>query len=211
MFYRLCEWEENGYHDSYGYVAFWNDEKNTVECEQFWATAYAGGRNLAEFTAPPTLDVCLQACEWLTERIYTQIRAAEHRNVFEPDEVARRAELVLTRDVKRRGGKLAAGTTGRVFWTGTFGAFFRDGYNKPNRSNTRIGLELNSGERVFVPLAACRRNFEPMSDAELMERARDCAWSCQFGRALSSKFAWDSANWAAPIIAEWRKTQAVAA
>jgi hypothetical protein len=36
----LDEYEDNGYHDSYGYAIVWDDEKGVVTTVQTWSTAY---------------------------------------------------------------------------------------------------------------------------------------------------------------------------
>jgi hypothetical protein len=36
----LDEYEDNGYHDSYGYAIVWDDEKGAVTTVQTWSTAY---------------------------------------------------------------------------------------------------------------------------------------------------------------------------
>lgn len=36
----LDEYEDNGYHDSYGYAIVWDAEKGTVHTESTWSTAY---------------------------------------------------------------------------------------------------------------------------------------------------------------------------
>jgi hypothetical protein len=36
----LDEYEDNGYHDSYGYAIVWDAEKGTVHTESTWTTAY---------------------------------------------------------------------------------------------------------------------------------------------------------------------------
>jgi hypothetical protein len=205
MKYRLCDWEENGYHDSYGYIAYWNDETNQVEKTEYWATAYGGGMSLDSFTVPPTIEVVMSAVEWLKGHIYAQIRAAEHRDVLEPNSAKDREDMVLLRDVKHKGVKYAAGTCGRVFWSGAYGKFYRNGYNRPCRSNIRVGLELTSGERIYVALSALRYAKEPMSDSELMARAGKLALDCQFGKALSGKHAWDAKNWAAELLAKQKQ------
>lgn len=203
--YYLCDWEENGYHDSYFQVALWNEATQAVERVEYGATAYGGGWDYRAETSYPTLAVVNKACAWLSEYIYRQIYAAEQRDVFEPEAVRNGEELILTRDARNKGVKIAAGTQGRVFWSGAYGQFYRNGYNRPGRANTRVGLELANGQRVFVALSACKRAKQPLSDAELKERADRLSLDCQFGKALSAKHAWDSYNWASEVLAKAQK------
>ena len=193
MEYALTEWEDNGYHDSYFYAAVWDTELRTVRAIQTGATAYAGG--IRQF--PPIQDHAMlaEALAWLAEHIFNVIRGAEHRDVLEPKAVAPRDELRLTRNVRHKGETLAAGLQGRVFWSGAYGQFYRNGYNKPGRENTRVGLELTDGRRVFVALGACRHDREPMTDGELRQRALALSENCGFSFACGCK-AWESANYA---------------
>jgi hypothetical protein len=83
----------------------------------------------------------------------------------------------LLRGVKHKGVKYDAGLRGEVFWSGSYGHFYRNGYNKPDRENTRVGLRLTTGEKIFVALSALRLDREPMLDGELMVRAHQAAKS----------------------------------
>ena len=50
--YKLVEWEENGYHDSYGYIAYWDSEKKTIDRICHWATAFGGNADLSDLLDP---------------------------------------------------------------------------------------------------------------------------------------------------------------
>lgn len=95
MQYRLCEWEENGYNDSDGYLAYFGTEDGKVHAVCTWTTRFAG-----PFTPHPsimpTYEIVLQACAWLEELIYIMIHAAEHDAINEPQsvEVGERVRLV---------------------------------------------------------------------------------------------------------------------
>ena len=198
--YRLADWEENGYHDSYFYVALWNEGTQQVESVEYGATAYGGGWNYTAETEAPTPEIVAKACAWLADRIYAQAHAAEQRDVLEPATVTKGQDLRLTRNARNKGVKIPAGAVGRVFWSGAYGQFYRNGYNRPGRDNTRVGLELTTGERVFVALDACRLDREPMPDAELRQRAEALSLGCAFGKALSLKHAWDTHNFALAVL-----------
>jgi hypothetical protein len=79
----------------------------------------------------------------------------------EPSAVKHGDRLVTVRKTRKKDGTvIEAGVSGEVCWTGSFGAFHHNGYNRPNRSNTRVGLRLLDGSVVFVGLSACRRDGE---------------------------------------------------
>lgn len=190
MKHALCSWEDNGYHDSYFYQAVWNDETNQVESHMEGATAFAGGHSYPAITDS---DMLMQAITWLSEHIYTRIREAEYRDVLEPNAAPHGMELRLLRDVRHNGTVIPAGTWGDVFWSGAYGKFYRNGYNKPCRTNIRVGLRLPDGNKIFVALSACRLHREPLSDAELHRRAVELSKHCGFGTACGMK-AWESRN-----------------
>lgn len=52
-------------------------------------------------------------------------------------------------------------------------------------SNRRVGIQLNSGSRAFLPLAKLRLARAPMADAELMTRAEECAKAERYNRLCS--------------------------
>lgn len=208
MMHKLCSWEDNGYHDSYFYEAVWNDETCQVEGVQTGSTAYAGG--IGGYPAIKDENMLMQAITWLSEHIYKRIREAEYRDVLEPNEAPHGAEMQLLRDVKYKGTVIPKGTWGDVFWSQAYGQFFRKGYNRPGRGNIRVGLRLPDGERVFVALSACRLKREPMTDAELHQRAVELAKHCGFGTACGMK-AWESDNPARELYTRMTQQAAQAA
>ncbi len=202
--HSLCSWEDNGYHDSYFYDAVWNDETNAVERVSTGATAWAGG--ITQIPAVKDVRIVLQALDWLANHIYGAIRDAEYRDVLEPQAAPHGTELELIRDVKHKGAVIKAGTWGDVFWSEAYGTFYRNGYNKPCRENIRVGLRLPDGSKAFVALKACKLKREPMSDAELLERATRLAEDCKFGAAVGMK-AWESSNAARALYESWKREQ----
>lgn len=203
MKYKLCDWEENGYDDSDGYTAYWDSDTQTVGKDYTWSTRFAstGDREQYEY---PTLEVVEAACQWLADYIFATIRAAELRDVLEPQDCKRNDLVRLTQEHKSRktGQTLTVGTVIRVNDCQAFGTFYARGYNQPGRHNRSIiGTVLGKPSvLVRVPLVKCRKNEEPMSDAELRERAIRLSRDCQFGKALSARHAWDSNNWASAAL-----------
>ncbi len=78
-----------------------------------------------------------------------------------------------------------------------FGTTYANGYNKPDRDNTLIPVVF-LGQRVRVPTAKFRLARNPMSPAELGERAVKLSYHHRYGTAFGMK-AWESDNWAADL------------
>jgi hypothetical protein len=51
MKYTLCQWEDNGYHDSYFYAGIWDTETKKMSAMMTGATAFCGG-----VEPPPAID-----------------------------------------------------------------------------------------------------------------------------------------------------------
>lgn len=205
MKYKLCSWECNGYQDSDWYLVLWDSEAQTVRKVEVGTTRCAAGCNVEGHGYElPTPEVAEAARAWLEEAIYQTIRAAELRDVLEPNNAPLGSWLRLLRDYKHKVATIPADTRGYVFWCAAYGQFYRNGYNHPGRNNRRVGLELKDGRRVFVALSACRLDREPMSDGELRERAEGLSWQGQIGAAFSGH-TWDSYNWLAPALKALRE------
>lgn len=198
--FRLCDWEENGYHDSYFYMAYWDEATSSVKKMETGSTAYGGGVPDSDFLMPD-FEIVEKAIAWLADVIFEQIKEAEYRDVYEPAHVQRGDWLVLLRPVKCKGIEYPAGHKAEVSWSGNFGQFFRKGYNRPGRDNTRVGLRgaMPADPILYAPLSACRRAKDPMPDDELRERANKLAEHCHFKRAVSTHGGWVSRNWALEV------------
>lgn len=81
--YRLSEWEENGYHDSYGYMAYYDSEKGELGQVNHWATAYAGGLDTSAYLSP-TPEALEGARQLLEAKIYARLVADDQQRVFQP-------------------------------------------------------------------------------------------------------------------------------
>ena len=177
----LCEWEDNGYHDSDGYVAYWTGEE--IATALIWTTRGVLPR-------PPIVKATdaelLAARAWLEDLRFGEITRNEERRILEPNKALVGDSLTLLEDVtftdKKSGRKIEAKAddTGRVFWQGAFGRFFRNGYNTPGRSNTRVGLELTNGDRIFVALSKCRLAEQPPTLEKVRALAVEDSWRTQF-------------------------------
>jgi hypothetical protein len=168
----IGEYEDNGYHDSYFHVVFWNDTEGKTENSQFAATAYGGGWNYErdlQFEWPADVIARFRAYRLANAR--KACVDAENARVLKPGpaELTFGARVSFLKD-SRKGGKnaYAKGQTGEIFWIGYFGTFYANGYQKPDRSNGRIGVRLANGEKTFAGMSVVRLAEDP--DMEKAER-----------------------------------------
>lgn len=210
--FTLTEWEDNGYHDSYFNEAWWNTETQQVEFHEVGATAYAGGDQTPRtpINDPAELE---KAIAWLAEKIFDRLKVAEHNDVLNPDveNLAHGREFRLLRSARNKGVKYEAGTVGEMVRQSSFGAFYRNGYNRPNRENTRVTLRLIDGTFATFALSALRQHREPLTDDELRAKAAELAQHCQFSQAGPYKFAWDTKNHAKSLKEKQAEPMPVAA
>jgi hypothetical protein len=94
--------------------------------------------------------------------------------------------------------KLAAGTFGSVVDWKSFGQFYANGYNKPNRQNTTVQFKLLSGKIVRASLEKLRLNREYLSIEELRASARKQSYSYEFSK-IYPRSAWDTHNFAREV------------
>lgn len=62
--------------------------------------------------------------------------------------------------------KISAGTHGKVISQSSFGTFYHNGYNQPDRNNTTIYLKLDDGREVQAPASKLRLNKTPINEIE---------------------------------------------
>ena len=176
MKYYVCNWEDNGYHDSYFYGACWDTESKSLETHSEGATAYAGGWSKpADITtinnAPGS--VYNEFKEHCINTAAKMIFEANKRDINEPDSVNNGDRVVTIRRVKpRKSPAIEVGTKGTVFWQKAYGQFYRNGYNRPNRSNTRLGIKADSGDTIWIALNACKLDKEVEPLESIVSRLR---------------------------------------
>jgi hypothetical protein len=169
LLYRLCDWEDNGYHDSDFYVALWDAAARRIINMEYASTRYGGGKDIEQYPAMAAAseDVRREFKSWAVDAAADMIFAAKEAEHNEPEVVNHGDVLVTVRKTKKKDGSVVeTGVRGDVFWSGAYGKFYRKGYNRPGRGNTRVGLRLDDGTRVFVGLSACKRDgdTEPLED-----------------------------------------------
>jgi hypothetical protein len=210
-------WEENGYHDSYFYIAAWHVEAGECVSLGDGATAYGGGGCQETFT--PWTDTELERARlWLAGRVFEGIKAAELRDVLTPNKVQRGDPVALLVEhknaVKVNGEKVQgqwtrfpAGTVATVIRADAFGTFYRNGYNKPGRENTSAVCRLPDGGIMKAPLAKLRLAREPMTDSELQARAAELSYGMECKSLLTGHGGWWTANNAGNLMHAKRTAQ----
>jgi len=224
--YKLCWWEDNGYHDSYFHGVYFDQADGKCHGVSLGATAYCGGIGFTEEYRLPTPEIVELARVELAEIIFQSLRAAEHKDVLEPcvRNVKRGIKFRLLEPhsvyVKLPNGKgffldakgkrikrtFAAGTTfvSRSDEAVFYGTQYRKGYNRPHRFNASLSTsyrdEGGSTWFIQVPLEKLRQDCEPIGDEELRARAQECSTHLQFGAAFGCK-AWETENWAKSVSA----------
>jgi hypothetical protein len=78
-------------------------------------------------------------------------------------------------DGKQAWIKLAAGTVATVVSQATFGTFYRNGYNQPDRGNTTVYLRLADGTEAQAPAEKLRLDRDPPSEDVVLAMAQDAA------------------------------------
>lgn len=176
----LATRERNGYHDSDFYAVVWDEEAGRLTTVEYGTTRFPSCGS-AEVDA--TDEVIEKARAWTLEATIRREISHEARRVEEPGpggfEKGDRLRLLepVTFTDKKTGEvvEAAAGEAGTVIWKGSFGTFYRNGANRPDRGNTRVGVKF-AGERVvFAPLKKFRLDREALTDEEVRER--ETAWT----------------------------------
>ena len=95
--------------------------------------------------------------------------------------------------------KIPVGVSGVVVDVKSFRQFFANGYNQPDRTNTRVLFRTDEGKQYRVTLDKLRLDREMDSEAELKFRANQLSFRLQFG-VVAPKHTWDSRNFAAEVL-----------
>ena len=211
MKHKLMDWEVNGYDDSDFFGVYFDTDDGQLHKIELGSTRYAGGYNFGAEYAEPTLEIVELARVQLARLIFVALREAEHRDVMEPRNVSKGDVVRVSTAHKSKiaGQTLDIGTRIRVNDCTAFGKFYRNGYNQPGRGNRSIvgriiGQDPKPGEVlppiVRIPLNKCRLDREPLTDAELQERAEKLSHEHNYGAAFGMR-AWESNNWARKVAA----------
>lgn len=198
--YRLVEWEDNRYHDSYGKLVYFDDQDGKVKITEHWSTAYPGGADMSEFLMP-TAEVVELAKEQIALHYFDQLAHDFHYIKTTPSaaDVERNKFVVLNSNFNgRKQGKVAAGTRCEALRV-SVSRFAPPRYGKELfRSDYNVEILTPDGRHVWVRLEKLSLDAEIPTEAEIMKRAKDAAESLQFQHMFGG-CAWLSTNWAANI------------
>lgn len=181
--FLLEDREANYYDDSDFYAIFFDTETGSIRSEMYGST-----RGFSPRVAPSDIylreipaEVMTQAIEYLFEKSSEDIARRDRIEIDSPDNVSRGDCLTLLMSGKysdkKTGAKVEykAGESAVVIWEGAFGTFYRNGYNRKGRSNTRVRLRFEDGRVVFIGLDKCKLSRAYLTDEEISQRARSYA------------------------------------
>lgn len=194
--YKLCDFEENRYHDSYGYVVFFDDETNKIERRMTWTTV--GGLTSDPFAdlLYPTLEVVEKAVEVYTKKLLRIERRRLIRNHYSPGNTLLTGEEVVFKKAfnGKKQPKVAKGTVAEVL---------RVRLNQfKSRFNTEyfnVEVRLIDGTRIWVDTDKVSRvgrlkETRKQTYARCLREAYGCGFrDLYFG-------GWDDNNWAAQVL-----------
>lgn len=197
--YKLAEWEENKYHDSYGYLAYWDSEEKKVSRTMHWTTASAGPFDTSEYLEP-TLEVVEKAVEWFAKYIHRLNMRQTIRNHYEPTEgwhltVGSTVVFKKAHNSRKSKIKIAEGTEAKLLGV-SVDNFKTRPYSRVTYYNVSVMID---NKIVSVPMEKVRTAGRPnVSVKEMKQRALRSAYDCQF----RSKWygGWDCKNWALEVL-----------
>lgn len=198
--YRLVEWEDNRYHDSYGKLVYFDDQDGKVKITEHWSTAYPGGADMSEFLMPTEAVVELAKAQ-LTEHYFDSMAYDYNRTKTKPTskEVESHGKVAMNSNFNgRKQGKIAAGTKCQALRV-SISRFAPPRYGKePFRSDYNVEVLTPDGRRVWVNLEKVSLDWEVPTEKETMEKASARACGLQFQHMFGG-CAWLSTNWAAKV------------
>lgn len=148
----LFESEVNGYDDSDFYMTVWNPETKAPESILFASTR--GWTYPCYASRPDATDEVKTAYTAYLRRKEDDAREHARKREARTPVSGRRVRIIAP--YKSRAAKLTipAGTTGTVFWFGADGfasRYSRYATSSDPRNNMRVGVQIDGGEKVFMP------------------------------------------------------------
>lgn len=121
-----------------------------------------------------TCEKCSGSGAWVNPR-----RSSDRRECFACKGTGK-GQKVTRAKVTGENGKtewerIEAGAVGTVQGQATFGTFYRNGYNQPDRNNTTVYVILDDGREIRCPAAKLRLDREMVDGAALLARATERA------------------------------------
>ena len=165
--FYLAHYERNGHSDSDFLVVFFDRSTGSIGQHEYGSTRYAANPGGDAFFAGLRRDISDEVRAEIRDTIRTKWAAlltAEDSDCVltpSPAQVSHGTEVrFAAAPGKRSKACWAIGDVGEIFWSKAYGTFYKNGYNHPDRANTRVGVRLANGTTVFAPLSALRLNRE---------------------------------------------------
>lgn len=197
--YRLSEHEENRYHDSYGYLVYWDTETKKVSRVMHWTTAFGGEFDTSEYLMP-TKEVVEEAIEWFAKGIHRLNVRQRIRSHYEPTEkhhveLGSNVVFKTAHNSRKSKIKIAVGTVARVVGV-EVDVFKTRPYSQVTWYNVMVMID---NKIVRVPMEKVRMTGRPkFKVSEMKEMALQRAKGCQFRSMWYG--GWDCKNWALNVL-----------
>lgn len=206
--YKLADWENNSYHDSYGQLLYFDTDTNKIHQIEHWSTAYPGRADMSEFLMP-TVEIVEKAQKILADFYFEKASRIFASIKYRPtkEEVEKTEYVFLNCDFKgRKQGFVAKGTRCKVLRV-KLSQFAPPRYGKGNyKSDYNVELLTPEGKKVWIRMDKLTLDWECPTEKQTMDKAIEDAKSCQFQEM--SNCAWLDNNWALEVYknsAEYKK------
>lgn len=205
--YKLVEWEENGYHDSYGYIAYWDSETGKLDRYCHWTTAFGSGENTSDLLDPTeeAVEAAIKAYGKILGRQEMRKIISAHYHPRAQWHLARGDKVVFKKahNSRKAGIKIAVGDVAEVVSVRV------DEFRTRTYCNaTYYSVMIKVGEKYFsVPMEKLVKAGRPnVKVSEVKAKAQIRARECDF-RSLWFG-GWDDSNWAREIVKQKQKKSA---
>jgi hypothetical protein len=143
-------------------------------------------------------DKCHTTGRWVNPR-----NASDLRECFScKGEGFHKGEKLKGPDGKQLWEVVAAGTEGEVTSWHSFGQFYRNGYSRPDRTNTTVRLRTSDGKVVKAGLSKLQLARPLFSVVSLHHQAEKLSYNYQFQGGCGEKCAWLTRNLAKEVMME---------
>lgn len=197
--YRLVEWEDNRYHDSYGKLVYFDDQTNKIHITEHWSTAYPGGADMNEYLYP-NKEVLEKAQQALALMLFDMLATDIHFAIVSPDVSMLKAAsqdrdtVVLKKDFNgRKQGKFKKGTKFEIVDISV--SMYTPAWKKDKSpSDYNAKLRTQDGRFVWLSCDKIQMDRQMPTEKEVMQmaerRAKTNCFSVPFGGC-----AWLSTDW----------------
>jgi hypothetical protein len=103
--------------------------------------------------------------------------------------------------IKGQWHRFEPGVVGSVLWSGAFGTFFKNGYNKPGRENITATIKLDDGRFMKAPLSKLRLAKSVDTDEAILQRSEELSYHMNPFSIIGGR-GWWTHNFAAALMAK---------